>query len=156
MISRNRLTAAAAILLAGLVVAGAGLIVRNSFFGPKTITAYFTTATAIYPGDEVRVSGVKVGTIKSIQPDGTRAKMTLHVDRDVPVPADAKAVIVASNLVAARYVQLAPAYRDTGPVMGDGAVIPIERTAVPVEWDEVKTQLMRLATELGPKSGVSG
>jgi len=40
--------------------------------------------------------------------------------------------------------------------MHDGAVIPVERTAVPVEWDEVKTQLMRLATDLGPKSGVSG
>ena len=38
--------------------------------------------------------------------------------------------------------------------MRDGAVIPVERTAVPVEWDEVKTQLMRLATDLGPKSGV--
>ena len=34
--------------------------------------------------------------------------------------------------------------------MGDGAVIPVDRTAVPVEWDEVKEQLMRLATELGP------
>jgi hypothetical protein len=40
--------------------------------------------------------------------------------------------------------------------MSDGAVIPVDRTAVPVEWDEVKDQLMRLATELGPKSDVSG
>ncbi len=102
------------------------------------------------------MSGVKVGNIKSIEPQGTQAKMTLEVDRDVPIPADAKAIIVASNLVSARYVQLSPAYRDSGPVMRDGAVIPVERTAVPVEWDEVKTQLMRLATDLGPKSGVSG
>ena len=127
-------------------------LVRQVFFGPKTITAYFPTATAIYPGDEVRVSGVKVGTIERIEPEGTQTKMILKVDRDVPVPADAKAVIVAQNLVAARYVQLTPAYRQgDGPKMGDGAVIPSDRTAVPVEWDEVKTQLMRLATELGPK-----
>lgn len=156
MIRRNRLAVWLAIALAGLLIAGGAVLVSNTFFGPKTITAYFTTTTAIYPGDEVRVSGVKVGTIKSIQPDGTRAKMILHVDHDVPIPADAKAVIVAQNLVAARYVQLTPAYRDSGPVMPDGATIPIERTAVPVEWDEVKTQLMRLATDLGPKSGVSG
>jgi hypothetical protein len=39
--------------------------------------------------------------------------------------------------------------------MPDGAVIPVERTAVPVEWDEVKAQLMRLATDLGPTSQVS-
>lgn len=155
-IPRKRLAAVTAVALVGLLLAGAAVVVRNTFFGQKTITAYFTTATAIYPHDEVRVSGVKVGTIKSIQPQGTQAKMILKVDHDVPIPADAKAVIVASNLVSARYVQLAPAYRDSGPVMRDGAVIPVERTAVPVEWDEVKTQLMRLATDLGPKSGVSG
>jgi phospholipid/cholesterol/gamma-HCH transport system substrate-binding protein len=155
MIPRNRLARVVAIVLVGLVVAGAAFIVRDVFFRPTTITAYFTTANAIYPGDEVRVSGVKVGTIKSIQPEGTQAKMTLNVDRGVPIPANAKAVIVAQNLVAARYVQLTPAYRTSGPVMPDGAVIPVERTAVPVEWDEVKTQLMRLATDLGPNSRVS-
>ena len=133
------------------------VLVRQVFFGPNTITAYFPTATSIYPGDEVRVSGVKVGKIDSIKPEGTQTKMTLKVDHGVPVPADAKAVIVAQNLVAARYVQLTPAYRTGGgPTMRDGAVIPSDRTAVPVEWDEVKTQLMRLATELGPKTGVSG
>lgn len=153
---RKRLTALTAVVLVGLIVAGAGVVIRNTFYGPRTITAYFTTATAIYPHDEVRVSGVKVGNIKSIQPQGTQAKMVLTVDHGVPIPADAKAVIVAPNLVAARYVQLSPAYRDSGPVMRDGAVIPVERTAVPVEWDDVKTQLMRLATDLGPKSGVSG
>jgi virulence factor Mce-like protein len=153
-IPRSRLVVAVVLIV--LVLAGAGLLIRNTFFGPNTITAYFHTTTAIYPGDQVRVSGVKVGSIKSIQPQGTVAKMTLKVDRDVPIPADAKAVVVASNLVAARYVQLTPAYRTSGPVMRDGAVIPVERTAVPVEWDEVKTQLMRLATDLGPQSGVSG
>src|ERR1700730_11986954 len=154
-IPRNRITTIAAVVLAALIVAGTGLIVRDVFFGPRTITAYFTSATAIYPSDEVRVSGVKVGTIKSIEPAGTQAKMILKVDHDVPIPADAKAVIVAQNLVAARYVQLTPAYRTSGPVLGDGAVIPVGRTAIPVEWDEVKTQLARLATDLGPNSKVS-
>jgi phospholipid/cholesterol/gamma-HCH transport system substrate-binding protein len=154
--NRNRLVTVAAVALVALLVAGAAFLVRQVFFGPNTITAYFPTATSIYPGDEVRVSGVKVGKVDSITPEGTQTKMILKVDRDVPVPADAKAVIVAQNLVAARYVQLTPAYRKGGgPTMRDGAVIPSDRTAVPVEWDEVKTQLMRLATELGPKTGVS-
>jgi phospholipid/cholesterol/gamma-HCH transport system substrate-binding protein len=155
MIRRSRLARVAAVVLVGLIVAGAAWMVRDVFFRPKSIAAYFTTATSIYPGDEVRVAGVKVGTIKSVQPEGTQVKMTLNVDRDVPVPADAKAVIVAQNLVAARYVQLTPAYRTSGPTMADGAVIPADRTATPVEWDEVKTQLMRLATDLGPNSKVS-
>ncbi|MGO8772461.1 MAG: MCE family protein [Mycobacterium sp.] len=154
-IPRKRLKAGLAIVLAALVVFGTAVAIRNTFFRPKTITAYFPTATAIYPGDDVRVSGMKVGTIASIHPEGTQAKLVMHVDRNVPIPADAKAVIVAQNLVAARYVQLTPAYRSSGPTMRDGEVIPIDRTAVPVEWDEVKNQLMRLATELGPNSKVS-
>ncbi len=155
MMPRKRLTSILAVLFAVLFVAGGAILVDKTLFGPKTITAEFTSATGIYPGDEVRVAGVKVGTIASIQPQGTQAKLTLDIDRDVPVPANAKAVIVAQNLVAARYVQLAPGYRSSGPTMADGANIPVGRTAVPVEWDEVKDQLMRLATDLGPKSGVS-
>jgi virulence factor Mce-like protein len=134
MATRKRLVAGTAIALAIAIVAGAAFLVRQVFFGPNTLTAYFPTATSIYPGDEVRVSGVKVGTIESIKPEGTQTKMVLNIDRDVPVPADAKAVIVAQNLIAARYVQLTPAYRNNkGPKMADGAVIPSDRTAVPIE-----------------------
>ena len=144
-----------AAILAVLLAAGVGMLVRTTVLKPKTITAYFTSATAIYRGDDVRVAGVKVGSIKAIEPQGTKARLTLAVDHDVPIPADAKAIIVSENLIGSRYVQLAPSYETTGPVMRDGAVIGLERTAVPVEWDEVKAQLMRLATDLGPSSEVS-
>jgi phospholipid/cholesterol/gamma-HCH transport system substrate-binding protein len=154
MIRNRLLRVGLAAVLAAVLVGGAAVVIAHTLFRPKSITAYFTTATAIYPGDEVRIAGVKVGTIASIDPVGTQAKMTLHVDRSISVPADAKAVIVAQNLVSARYVQLTPAY-DSGPKLHDGAVIPIDRTAVPVEWNEVKEQLMRLATELGPSNGIS-
>ena len=56
-----------------------------------------------------------MGTIDSIEPIGTQAKMiTARRPRHLDVPADAKAVIVAQNLISARYVQLAPAY-ESGP-----------------------------------------
>lgn len=154
-----RLTRILFITLVVLAVAGSGVVLYQKNFGPKTIVAHFTSATAIYPGDEVRVAGVKVGTIKVIDAAGTTAKMTLEVEREVPIPADAKAIIVAQNLVSARYVQLTPPYGvdgADGPVMSDGAEIGVDRTAVPVEWDEVKEQLTRLATDLGPANGVSG
>jgi phospholipid/cholesterol/gamma-HCH transport system substrate-binding protein len=162
MTARRRSAKLLSIALVALLAAGGALLVRLAYFEPRTITAYFTSATSIYPGDEVRVSGVRVGTIESIEPEESQARMTLAIDRDVPIPADAKAVVVAQNLVAARYVQLTPAYEadvSAGPVMPDGAVIGLDRTAVPVEWDEVKTQLSRLAAELGPsedgQAGVS-
>ena len=136
--TRKRLTAAVAAALAILIAAGVTLLVRNTILKPTTITAYFATATAIYPGDEVRVSGVRVGTVKNIEPQGTKAKITLAVNRDVPIPADAKAIIVAQNLVGARFVQLAPAYETSGPTMRDGAVIDLA------------------GQDLGPRGGVAG
>ena len=145
-----------AALLVALLFGGGAVVIRDAFYAPRTITVYFVSATGIYSGDEVRVSGVKIGTITAIDPVGGQARMTLHVDRGVPIPVDAKAVIVAQSLIAARFVQLAPAYETSGPTMADDAVIPVERTAIPVEWDEVKAQLTRLATDLGPRNGVSG
>jgi virulence factor Mce-like protein len=132
------------------------VIVRQTVFAPTLITAYFSSATAIYPGDDVRVAGVKVGSITSIEPAGDQARMSLAIDHGVSIPADAKAIIMAQNLVSARYVALTPAYEDVGPTMADGSQIGVERTAVPVEWDQVKDQLMRLATDLGPVNGASG
>lgn len=154
--SRTRVTVLLTVVLLALMIGGGVVLLRQTVFAPRTISALFTSATGIYPGDEVRVSGVKVGSIDSITPEGTQTRLVLHIDRDVPIPADAKAVIVAPNLVSARYLQLTPAYRTSGPTMPDDTVIPLDRTAVPVEWDEVKTQLMRLATDLGPRSGVDG
>ena len=63
--------------LVALLVAGAAFLVRQVFFGPNTITAYFPTATSIYPGDDVRVSGVKVGKIDIDHARG-------HADQDDP------------------------------------------------------------------------
>ena len=152
---RGLATIATAVALAGLLVVAITFVVRHTWLRPMTVTAYFTTAASIYPGDDVRVAGVKVGRITAIEPHGTDTKLTLTIDHGLQVPADAKAVLVAPNLISARYIQLAPAYQSTGPTMRDGAVIPVERTAIPVEWDQVKEQLTRLATELGPTSGVS-
>lgn len=154
---RRPFVVAAAIALVALLVAGTIVLVRNTVLAPRKITAIFTTASSIYPGDEVKVAGVKVGRIDDIEPMGPQTKFTMRIDRDIPIPADAKAIVVAPNLISARYVQLTPAYRHNGgPQLADGATIPLDRTAVPVEWDEVKTQLTRLADELGPKPGEQG
>lgn len=131
-----------------LIVGAAVMFVPKLF--QNTITAYFPATTGLYSGDDVRVLGVKVGTIDSIEPGADFARVTMNVKKSVEIPADAKAVIVAPSLVSGRFVQLTPVYAG-GPTMGDGASIPVERTAVPVEWDEIKTELNKLSEALGPQ-----
>lgn len=138
-----------------LIVCATGYLGYRQLFRHTTITAHFSSATAIYAGDAVKVAGVRVGEILSIDPSVDDVVVTMSIDHGIRVPADAQALIVAQNLVAARYVQLAPIYSGTGPTMANDAVVPLNRTAVPVEWDQVKQQLTRLAEDLGPNNGGS-
>src|SRR4029077_1065990 len=106
MTARRRTRQILLVGLAVLLAVGAGFAVRQRAFAPQTITAYFSSATGLSPGDEVRIAGVRVGTIRSITPQPDRAAVTLEVGHQVRVPADAKAVMIAQNLVAAPHPPL--------------------------------------------------
>lgn len=116
----------------------------------RRITAYFSSAVGIYSGGDVRVLGVPVGTVDEVVPQGKDVRVTMSVERDTRVPADAGAVLVSPSVVSDRYVQLAPVYRG-GPAMEDGTVIPKQRTATPVELDQVYSNLNDLTKALGPQ-----
>lgn len=136
----------------GLVVAlvGGGLVVTQTAGGFKTrIVAYFENSNGVFVGDDVMILGVPVGRIEKIEPRPAAARVTFAIDREYKVPADAKAVIITPTIVTARAIQLTPAYTD-GAQMNDGAVIPIERTAVPVEYDDLRKQLEKLTEALQP------
>ncbi|MCT7657766.1 MCE family protein [Mycobacterium deserti] len=149
--TRSRwLRVALAVLLVVTLAVGVYLIWPSR--GGHKIVGYFTSAVGLYPGDEVRVVGVPVGEIDSIEPRASDVKITMTVKDGVRVPADAQALVIAPNLVAARFIQLTPAYTG-GDAMSDGAEIGLDRTAVPVEWDEVKEQLTQLSEQLGPQPG---
>jgi virulence factor Mce-like protein len=114
------------------------------------ITAYFATAIGVYPGSDVRVLGVKVGSIESIEPIGDRVKVEMKVDEDVDVPAAARAIVIAPNLVSDRYVQLDPAYSG-GPKMADGGSIDVADTATPMELDQLYDAVRKFSGDLGPQ-----
>jgi virulence factor Mce-like protein len=102
----------------------------------------------------VRILGVEVGRVEAVTPQGPVVRVDLAVQPRYPVPANASAVVVAPSLVSDRYVQLTPAYVD-GPVMRSGAMIPRERTAIPVEIDELLRSIDKLSTALGPNGANS-
>jgi phospholipid/cholesterol/gamma-HCH transport system substrate-binding protein len=139
----SMLAAGAALVVVALVVDG--LLVFGG--GGKRVTAYFAETIGVYAGSTVRVLGVPVGTVNSVTPDGTKVKVTMTLNSGVAVPANASALVVSPSVVADRYIQLTPAYTG-GPQIADGAVIPVARTAVPVEVDQVYSSLAKLANAL--------
>ncbi len=139
-------------IVAGLVLAA---IVAAAFvFWPQSgstkVTAAFSRAVGLYPGSDVRILGVRVGTVLEVRPAGDHVDVEIEYDDTIKVPADAKAVVVAPSLVSDRYVQLLPVYNQ-GPVMTSGAQIPMDRTAVPVELDRIQQSLDDLMVALGPQ-----
>ncbi len=139
-----------AIALAVILAGGIVVLLRTSDRINRThVVAYFDNANGIYPGDDVRIVGVSVGRIESIEPQPEQVKISFWYDGKYRVPGDANAAILSPTLVTARAIQLTPAYT-AGPVMKDNAVIPRDRTAVPVEWDEVRKQLEKLTDTLQP------
>ncbi|AIJ25045.1 MCE family protein [Amycolatopsis methanolica] len=134
-------------VLALLVTAGLYLVLRDSV-GTR-ISALFDRTVGLYAGSSVRVLGVPVGEITGVTPEGAVVRVDMRIDDDVRIPADAGAVVVAPSLVSDRYVQLTPAY-DSGPVMASGALIPQDRTATPMELDDLYGTLDKLSISLGP------
>jgi len=147
-VSGRAMLVGAMLVVLGIVAAVAGLQLYRKLTN-TTVVAYFSETLALYPGDKVQIMGVRVGSIDTIEPAGDRMRVTLHYSNDYKVPANATASILNPSLVASRTIQLSPPYTG-GPVLADGAVIPIERTQVPVEWDQLRDSINGILRQLGP------
>ncbi len=147
-LSRKSVIVAALAVVVALTAAYAGrqLYLKMT---TNTIVAYFTQANALYPGDEVTIMGVAAGSVDMVEPAGDKMKVTFHYQNKYKVPANASAIILNPTLVASRNIQLEPPYNG-GPVLTNNTVIPLERTQVPVEWDDLRDSISRTVSALGP------
>mgnify|MGYP006196135557 FL=1 len=100
-----------------------------SFGTTKEYKAVFSDATGVVNGDDVRVAGVKVGTVKDVEiTDRTKALVTFDVDEDHQLTESTFATVRYRNLVGQRYIALTQGVG--GPsVLREGATIPLQRTA---------------------------
>lgn len=146
--SRAAVIVGALAVVAALVLGYFGVSLYKKMTN-TTITAYFPEVLALYPGDKVLIMGVKVGAIDSIETDGDKMKVVFHVNNRYKVPENATASVLNPSLVASRVIQLSPPYTG-GPRMQNNAVIPIENTQIPVEYDQLRNEITRLLADLGP------
>jgi phospholipid/cholesterol/gamma-HCH transport system substrate-binding protein len=137
-------------LVAVVAVLAASAIWLITSGGGRPVTAYFTSAAALFEDNDVRVLGVPVGKIEKITPEGDRVRVDMTItDDDVTLPADVKAAVVSPSLVTGRYVQLTPVY--TGGPEWNGEPIPLERTAFPLGVDDLTRTATELSRALGPQ-----
>ena len=115
------------LVAAGFVYLGFATSGVESVSGYR-IEAEFDDVSGVQPGTEVRLAGVKVGTVldKVLAEDGRLAVLSMVVDERFPVPADSKVRILPDGLLGGNYVTLEPggALED----MEDGAYVTFDRT----------------------------
>lgn len=140
---------AVAPLIIVLLVVASAIAVFGGGDDKKTLTAYFPRTVSLYEGSDVRVLGVPIGTVDTVEPEGTRVKVTITYDDSVQIPAQVDAVIISPAIVGDRYVQLTPPYK-SGDTLEDNAEIDEGRTAVPLELDQIYGSLDELTVALGP------
>lgn len=116
------------VMATGLLAATIGNIRLG---GTRTYNALFTDATGLLQGDDVRIAGVRVGEIDTIEvADRKRrslAKVTFTVDDDRDVATSTRALIRYRNLVGQRYVALAEG-AGSGRTLREGGTLPLRQT----------------------------
>ncbi|HTZ44251.1 MAG TPA: MCE family protein [Jatrophihabitans sp.] len=151
---RRVLAAAAAAGLVVLLLIGYGVWAVALRTPAVRFGALFSASVGIYPGSDVKMLGVTVGTVDSVTPQGKLVLVRMHLDRGRAAAADTGAVILSPSLVSDRYVQLTGLYTG-GAKLADGSTIPQARTATPVELDQLYDSVNKLAAALGPNGANS-
>ena len=137
----------AIVLVLAIVVALVIVLMPRS--ETRTLTADFPRTVSLYEGSDVKILGVGVGKVDKVTPVGTQVRVKMHYDAKYKIPADAKAAVVSPSIVGDRFVQLTPAYTK-GAVMQDNATLGMDRTATPLELDEIFGSINDLDIALGP------
>ncbi|MFF9853871.1 MCE family protein [Streptomyces litmocidini] len=106
---------------------------------PYTVTAELDDVLSLVPQSAVKVDDVAVGRVTAIElgEDHWSARVTLKINGDVRLPADAGARLEQSSLLGEKYIQLVAPREDSGARLTDGSVIPLARTNRNTEVEEV-------------------
>ncbi|WP_372618135.1 outer membrane lipid asymmetry maintenance protein MlaD [Falsiroseomonas sp.] len=107
---------------------------RGGISGPaQTLTARFDRIDGLAPGADVRIAGVKVGSVVSqrIDPETFLAVLTLRLDGSLRIPNDSSAEIASEGLLGGRFVSIVPGGSEQ--IIADGGQITITQSAVSLE-----------------------
>lgn len=146
-----------ALLVVGLLLSGCGF--RGMYDMPLPggadvgddsyqVRVHFEDVLDLVPNASVRVNEVPVGRVEKIglAKDSWEAEVTVRVNGDVELPANATARLRQSSLLGEKFVELADPPQSTKPTgqLADGDLIGIERTNRNPQVEEVLSALSLL------------
>ena len=119
-----------------------------------SLQARFDHIDGLSVGGDVRIAGVKVGTVtdERIDPKTFSAIVSLSVRDDIQLPKDSAASIISESLLGGKYISLSPGGDETS--LKPGQTITVTQSSVSLE--ELLGKFIFSVTSLNGKSGGSG
>ena len=110
-----------------------------------SVTAPFLKVGGLETGSDVRISGIKVGTVtaQSLDPETFEAMVTFTIGQDIPLPADSVAAIASDGLLGGTYLNLRPGSSDQTLSNGD----TLNNTADYQSLEDLVGEIIFLATQ---------
>lgn len=74
------------------------------------LNAHFESIEGIVKGSDIKISGIKIGYVESIELDTTTflANVKLQIDRAYEIPDDSRAIVTSSGLIGSRFINIIP------------------------------------------------
>ncbi|MCL2542602.1 MAG: MCE family protein [Nocardioidaceae bacterium] len=113
--------------------------------GGDTYYANFTEAGGLATGDEVRIAGVRVGKINSIELQGDQVHVGFKIKTDARLGAQTKAAIQVKTILGSMYLALEP---QGGGTLAKDATIPTSRTSSPYNVVDAFTGLAKTSGKI--------
>ncbi|MET0930248.1 MAG: MCE family protein [Aeromicrobium sp.] len=104
---------------------------------PYTVRIQFRDVLDLVPQSAVRVDDIAVGKVSDIKLEGWTALVTVKINRDAELPDNAIATIRQTSLLGEKFVSLAPPDGGATGSLGNGDMIPLERSSRNPEVEEV-------------------
>lgn len=130
------------------------VLVANTLYRPfsgstTTYRAEFVDALGLKKGSDVRIAGIRVGRVNTVELTGHHATATFEVSDDQRIPANVEAHVRYADLLGARYIALKPT-ADSRGTLAEDAVIPLARTTPAVDLTDLFNGFKPVFTTLEP------
>jgi phospholipid/cholesterol/gamma-HCH transport system substrate-binding protein len=123
--------------ITGLCTVVLGMTLSNGGFAKRdNYKAVFSNSTGVAVGDEVRIAGVRVGTVQGTEiVDGDKALVKFGIDPDIRLTQNTTATLRFRNLVGQRYLALSQGSEGATTPIEPGSTIPLSRTKPALDLD---------------------
>jgi len=102
------------------------------------VKAEFKDAAGVTAENQVRVAGIKIGTVSEVELQDDHVLITMEIENGTEIPKDTFAEIKLATLLGTKFIDLDA--KGGEPFLEDGDVIPSESTSIPYEIYQASNQ----------------